>query len=208
MKIAVICEYSGTVRDAFTKLGHDASSFDILPSESPGKHYQGDIMQLPLDYWKQFDLAICHPPCTYLTVTGNKWYYHPEDKGLPLEERRPHPKFPNRKNDREEAVKFFIYLSQLPIEKIAIENPVGIISTRWRKPDQIIQPYEYGHVESKKTCLWLKNLPKLIPTKIVNPDKITYENGKTFGKWYAWKSAKERSKTFEGIAEAMANQWG
>jgi hypothetical protein len=215
MKVAVICEYSGTVRDAFTRLGHDATSFDILPTETPGKHVQEDIMNLPLEYWNHFDLAICHPPCTYLTVTGNKWFYHPDDNQKTVEERRPHPRFPNRKKDREEAVKFFMHLANLPIEKIAIENPVGVMSSLWRKPDQIIQPYEFGHKEAKKTCLWLKNLPKLQPTETVEPEYTTFKSGKRMATWYAESAKlpkhermKLRSKTFQGIADAIAEQWG
>lgn len=212
MKILVACEESGTVRDAFIAKGHDAMSCDILPTSKPGPHYQGDILDVLNDGW---DMMIAHPPCTYLTVTGNKWFYHPEDKELPVEERRPHPRFPDRKQHREKAVEFFMVLAEAPIDKICIENPVGIISTRWRKPNQIIQPYEYGHKEAKKTCLWLKNLPLLAPTEIVAPEYMTFKSGKRMAKWYVeaaklspHERAKARSKTFQGIADAMAEQWG
>ena len=211
MKILVACEYSGTVRDTLTKKGHDVTSCDILPTDVPGKHYQGDVTDILNDGW---DMMIGHPPCTFLTVTGNKWFYHPDDKELPLDERRPNPKFPNRRADREEGVDFFMLLANAPIDKICIENPVGIMSTRWRKPEQIIQPYEYGHTEAKKTCLWLKNLPNLVPTKIVEPEYVTFKSGKRMAKWYCDAASlpkqermKLRSKTFQGIADAIADQW-
>jgi hypothetical protein len=152
--------------------------------------------------------------CTYLTVTGNKWYYHPEDKELPIEDRRPHPNFPNRANDREDAVEFFQKLMDAPIEQIAIENPIGIISTRIRKPEQIIQPYNFGDPHAKKTCLWLKGFKPLRHTEEVEPEYVTFKSGKRMAKWYvdaAKLPPKERacvrSKTFEGIANAMVNQW-
>jgi len=184
MKIAVICEFSGTVRDAFTSLSHDATSFDLLPSETPGKHVQGDVMTLPLDYWKQFDLAICHPPCTHLAVSGARW-------------------FKEKVKEQAEALEFVQWLMDLPVQFIAIENPISIISSRIRKPDQIIQPWQYGHGETKATCLWLKNLPKLEPTNIVDgrePKVHLMPPGPD--RW------KERSRTYKGIAEAMASQWG
>jgi len=183
MRVAVICEFSGTVRDAFTKLGHTATSFDILPSETEGGHIQEDIMKLPIDYWKQFDLAICHPPCTHLAVSGARW-------------------FKDRPNEQIEALEFVKYLMDLPVEKIAIENPVSVISSKIRKPDQIIQPWQFGHGETKKTCLWLKNLPLLKPTNIVGGRESRIHNmspGKNRGK--------ERSRTYQGIAAAMAAQW-
>jgi hypothetical protein len=160
---------------------------------------------------------IAHPPCTYLSVSGAQWYYHPEDKALPAEQRRPHPKYPNRAADREDAVNFFLALANAPIEKIAIENPVSIISSRWRKPDQIIQPFMFGDKARKTTCLWLKNLPKLKPTEIVDEgEKVYFKSGKSQPKWYADALSKSktpeerrtlRSKTFNGIAKAMAEQW-
>lgn len=184
MKVAVICEYSGTVRDAFTALGHDAVSFDILPTETPGKHVEGDIMTLPLEYWEQFDLAICHPPCTHLAVSGARW-------------------FKDKQAEQAEALEFVRYLMDLPIPKIAIENPVSIISSRIRKADQYIQPWEHGHGETKKTGLWLKNLPKLTPTNVVEGREARiHKMSPGPDRW------KERSRTFKGIAKAMAEQWG
>ena len=212
MKILVACEFSGTVRDAFIEKGHDAVSCDLLPTDKPGPHYQGDVFDIINEGW---DMMIAFPPCTYLTVTGNKWFYHPEDKHLPIEERRPHPKFPNRRADREDAVGFFMALASADIDKIAIENPIGIMSSRWRKPDQIIQPWQFGHEASKATCLWLKGLPLLTPTDIVGRGEfMEYKSGKRCSKWYADAAkhppamrAKIRSKTFDGIAEAMSEQW-
>ena len=139
MKVLVACEYSGIVRDAFIKKGHNAISCDILPSESDlGEHYQGDVMDILYEDW---DMMIAHPPCTFLAVSGAAWFYHPEDKHLPTDQRRPHPKHPNRRQLQEEALDFIRLLLDAPIGKIALENPVGVISTKIRKPDQIIQPY-------------------------------------------------------------------
>lgn len=184
MNVAVICEFSGTVRDAFTRMGHDATSFDLLPSETPGKHVMGDVMQFGSDYWKQFDLAICHPPCTHLAVSGARWFKY-------------------KQKEQEEALAFVRWLMELPIHRIAIENPISIISTRIRKPDQIIQPWQFGHGETKATCLWLKNLPKLKPTHIVEGREArVHRMPPGENRW------KERSRTYKGIAEAMANQWG
>ena len=214
MKVLVACEYSGIVRDAFIKKGHESISCDLLPSESNlGKHYKGNVKDILDDGW---DMMIAHPPCTYLAVSGARWFYHPEDKHLPYEERRPHPLHPNRKQLQEEALDFIKLLMKSPIEKIAIENPVGVISTKIRKPEQIIQPYMFGHSESKKTCLWLKNLQPLQPTNIVEEEeRVVYASGKSMPRWYAdayklppeerWKV---RSATFPGIAKAMAEQWG
>ena len=194
MKVAIICEYSGTVRDAFTKLGHDAISFDILPTETPGEHIQGDIMDLPLSYWEQFDLAVCHPPCTDLAVSGARHFKSKLEKD---------PECQNR------ALAFVQYCMDLPIDKIAVENPVSIISTRIRKPDQIIQPYHFGDKAQKTTCLWLKGLPLLEHTNVVDKgDFIVSPSGKKMSKWYSNANGKERSKTFPGIANAFAEQWG
>ena len=161
---------------------------------------------------------VAHPPCTYLAVSGAKWYYHPDDKDLPMEQRRPHPHFPNRAKDREDGAKFFMALANADIPRIAIENPVGIMNTRWRKPNQIVQPWMFGDSASKTTCLWLKNLPPLKPTKIVDKGEyIEFESGKRLAKWYSdgltkTKTAEERrtwrSKTFPGFAKAIAEQWG
>jgi len=184
MKVAVICEFSGVVRDAFIKQSHDAISFDILPTESEGPHLQGDILDLPFNSWKEFDLAICHPPCTHLAVSGARW-------------------FKEKSKEQEEALNFVKYLMLLPVPKICIENPVSIISGRIRKPDQCIQPWQFGHGETKKTCLWLKNLPKLKPTDIVDGrDNRVHKCSPGPERW------RERSRFYPGIAEAMATQWG
>ena len=202
MKVLVACEFSGTVREAFAAKGHDAWSCDIEPTDIPGKHYQGDVKDILKEGW---DMMIAHPPCTYLTVTGNKWF-KPEYKD----------RFPTRQQDREDAIKFFMMLAEAPIDKIVIENPIGIMSTTYKKPNQIIHPWQFGHEASKSTCLWIKGLPNLEPTNIVGKGEfVTYKSGKRMTKWYAdaaSKSPKERAKirntTFTGIAQAMANQWG
>lgn len=201
MKVLIACEFSGIVRDAFTKLGHDAISCDLLPTESLGKHYQGDVFDIVND---GFDLMIAHPPCTYLTCTGNKWFL-PQFKD----------RFPNREQQRMDAIDFFmkLYISNIP--KIAIENPIGVMSSNFRKPDQIIQPYQFGHSVNKSTCLWLRNLPKLTPTNIVPRDGYTvYKSGKKANNWHHETGklpledrSRARSKTFQGIADAMASQW-
>ena len=213
MKVLVACEYSGIVRDAFIKKGHESVSCDLLPSESDlGEHYQGDVTDILYDGW---DLMIAHPPCTYLSVSGARWYYHPEDKHLPYDERRPHPMHPNRRQYQQEALDFVKLLLNAPIDKIAVENPVSVISTRIKKPTQIIQPYEYGHPTSKSTCLWLKNLESLQPTDIVEPIWISLSDGKRMSKFHydtytlpKEERGKIRSATFPGIAQAMADQWG
>ena len=213
MKVLIACEYSGIVRDAFIKKGHQAISCDLLPSESDlGEHYQGDVTDILYDGW---DLMIAHPPCTYLSVSGARWYYHPEDKHLPYEERRPHPMHPNRRQHQQEALDFVQLLLDAPIEKIAVENPISVISSRIKKPTQIIQPYEYGHPASKSTCLWLKNLEPLQPTNIVEPIWINVSDGKRMSKFHydtytlpKEERGKIRSATFPGIAQAMADQWG
>ena len=202
MKILVACEFSGTVREAFASRGHDAWSCDIEPTDVPGQHYQGDVMDILDDGW---DMMIAHPPCTYLTVTGNKWF-KPEYKD----------RFPTREQDRQDAINFFMSLVNSPIDKIAIENPIGIMSTTYKKPNQIIHPWQFGHEASKSTCLWLKGLPNLEPTNIVDKGEfVTYKSGKRMTKWYAdaaskspTERAKIRNKTFQGIADAMAKQWG
>ena len=195
MKVLVACEYSGIVRDAFTSKGHDAWSCDILPTESPGNHFQGDILE-HLD--KGWDLMIAHPPCTHLAVSGARWF---------AEGRKPW-------SLQIEALDFVRKLLNAPINKIALENPVSVISTKIRKPNQIIQPFEYGHDVTKRTCLWLKNLPNLKPTKIVKPD-IVLVNGKKMSRMHyesfklpSKERSKVRSKFYTGIANAMADQWG
>ena len=195
MKVLVACEYSGIVRDAFTSKGHDAWSCDILPTESPGNHFQGDILEHLNKGW---DIMIAHPPCTHLAVSGARWF---------TEGRKPW-------SLQIEALDFVRKLLAAPINKIALENPVSVISTKIRKPNQIIQPFEYGHDVSKKTCLWLKNLPNLKPTKIVKPD-IVLVNGKKMSRMHyesfklpSKERSKVRSKFYTGIAKAMADQWG
>ena len=196
MKVLVACEYSGRVRDAFLAAGHDAMSCDLLPTDAPGLHYQGDVRDVLGDGW---DLMIAHPPCTYLSVSGMHWTV----RGLR------DPKL------TEEALDFVRLLMDAPIQRIAIENPVSVISSRIRKPDQIITPYQFGHDASKKTCLWLKDLPELKPTQIVEPRIVNgrkrWGNQTDSGQNKLAPSAdrwKIRSETYQGIADAMASQWG
>ena len=196
MRVLIACEYSGTVRDAFLRLGHDAMSCDLLPTEKSGPHYQGDVLNIISLGW---DLMIAHPPCTYLSVSGMHW----TTRGL----RDPQL--------TEQALDFVRQLLNAPIERIALENPVSIISTRIRQPDQIVQPYEYGHDASKKTCLWLKNLPPLKPTDYIQPriieGKKRWSNQTNTGQNRLSPSPdrwKHRSATYSGIASAMAEQWG
>lgn len=196
MKVLVACEYSGTVRDAFIAAGHDAMSCDLLPTDAPGPHYQGDVRDVLGDGW---DLMIAHPPCTYLAVSG----MHRTARGL----RDPQL--------TEDALDFVRLLLAAPVPRIAVENPVSVISTRVRKPDQIIQPWQYGHDASKTTCLWLQGLPALQPTQIVEPRIV--DGRKRWGNQTdsgqnrlspgpdRWKI---RSETYAGIAAAMAAQWG
>lgn len=181
MKVLVACEYSGIVRSAFAAKGHDAWSCDLLPTEIPGQHYQCDYRDI-IDIG--FDLIIAHPPCTYLAVSGARWWK-------------------DRQAEQAAAIEFFMSFIRPYFPKIAIENPIGIMSTVYRKPDQIIQPWMFGHGETKATCLWLKGLPPLIPTDIVNGREHRVHRmtpGPNRGK--------ERSRTFPGIARAMAEQWG
>ena len=200
MKVLIACEFSGIVRDAFAKRGHDAWSCDLLPTEIPGNHIQGDVRDILGNHW---DLMIAHPPCTHLACSGASWFYKKEQL-------------------QKDALIFVSQLMLARIEKICIENPVGIISTKIRKPNQIIQPYDFGDPFQKTTCLWLKNLPKLIPTCWEAPlfgmhlekgEFINFPNGGRMAKWYVTLRADKnrsqiRSKTFPGIANAMAEQWG
>ena len=215
MKILVGCEESQAVTIELRKLGHEAFSCDILECSGgyPEWHIQGDAIKEA--YSGKYDLMIAHPPCTFLSVSGAGWMYDPKDKHLPTSERRPHPKFPNRKQQQLDALNFVQKLMDAPIRHIAIENPVSVISTQIRKPDQIIEPYQFGDPHNKKTCLWLKNLPLLNHTNIVEPQYII---GKKDGKRYSMihymsvgmskgERGKLRSKTFPGIAKAMAEQW-
>ena len=205
MKVLIACEESQAVCIEFRKLGIEAYSCDILPCSGghPEWHIQGDVLE-QLD--KGWDLMIAHPPCDYITITGNKWFKEqaPRKSGALVGQAR--------YEERERAIEFFMRLANANIKHIAVENPVGVMSSRWRKPDQIIQPYQFGHPEPKKTCLWLKNLPKLIPTKIVEPEYMISKSGKRLAKWYyqpspSAKRKSDRSKTFSGVAYAIANQW-
>ena len=205
MRVLVACEESQAVTIELRKLGHEAYSCDIIPCSGgrPEWHLQQDVMPLLKEKW---DMIIAFPPCTYLTVTGNRWF-NIERYG---------EKAVQRHKDREEAIKFFMAFANADCPRIAIENPVGIMSSTWRKPNQIINPYEFGDPFEKKTCLWLKGLPELKPTNIVDaPPRKHFDSGKTMPAWYAeaWHLPKEeraklRSKTFPGIAKAMAEQWG
>lgn len=201
MKILIACEYSGLVREEFKKYGHYAVSCDLLPTEIPGEHYTGNVFDIINDGW---NMMIGFPPCTFLTVTGNKWM---------KEEYR--DRFPDRPQQRTDAINFFLKLANANIDQIVLENPVGIMSTEYRRPNQIIQPWQFGDKAIKKTCLWLKNVPTLLPTEIVEPEyKIYKSSTKKSGiskypiLWSNKPNAKERSKTFPGIAAAMGKQWG
>lgn len=184
MKVLVACEFSGIVRDAFIQAGHDAISCDLLPSETKGPHIQGDVRDVDL---KQFDLMIAHPPCTYLTSAGARWM-----KG-------------DRLRLQEEALDFVLFLMNAPTPRKAVENPIGVISSRVRKPDQIVDPWQFGDLERKAICLWLYDLPKLHPTITSYPvgvrDRI-HKEGPGPDRW------KRRSRFYSGIADAMASQWG
>jgi hypothetical protein len=201
-RVLVACEFSGVVRDAFIARGHDAVSVDLLPTETPGPHYEGDVMDIiySQDIY-EFDLMIAHPPCTYLAGSGLHW----------------NKRITGRINKTEEALIFVKKLLNANVPYIALENPVGIISTAIRKPDQIIQPWQFGHPESKTTCLWLKGLPVLEPTNVLTPTRYQangrpqWENmtpsgqnklGPSDDRW------KNRSITYQGFADAMADQWG
>jgi hypothetical protein len=204
MKILVACEESQAVTIEFRKLGHEAYSCDIEDCSGghPEWHLKQDVIPLLKEKW---DMIIAFPPCTYLTVTGNRWFNVERygDKAI------------QRAKDREAAIEFFMLFANADCDKIAIENPIGIMSTTYRKPDQIINPWQFGEPYEKKTCLWLKGLPLLEPTKIVDiPERIAFDSGKTMPKWYSdcfrmapKERAKARSKTFPGVAEAIAKQW-
>lgn len=241
LNILIACEESQACCRAFRKLGHNAYSCDLFQCSGtifgtnkedphPEWHFNHDVTtvlnktDLTLQNGEQaiidgnWDLMIGHPPCTYLAVSGAQWYYHPDDKDLPIEKRRPHPRYPNRVQDREDGVNFFLFLARADVKRIAIENPVGIMSTRWRKPDQSIQPYMFGDPYSKNTCLWIKNLRPIHPSKETEDhgERIYFGSGKSQPKWYSdgftkTKSAVERqkwrSKTFPNIARAFAEQW-
>jgi hypothetical protein len=181
VRVLVACEFSGIVRDAFLAAGHDAISCDLLPTERPGPHLECDVRDLNLS---QYDLLIAHPPCTHLAVSGARW-------------------FKDKQREQVAALGFVAFLLSAPVPRIALENPISIISSRIRKPDQIIQPWQFGHGETKATCLWLKGLPKLTPTQIVDGREArVHRMPPGPDRW------KERSRTFPGIAQAMAAQWG
>lgn len=193
MNIIVACEFSGIVRDAFIRAGHNAVSCDLLPTERPGPHYRGGVQDIIGDGW---DMMIAFPPCTYLCSSGLHW-----------NKRRP-----EREKQTRAALRFVSYLMGAEIPRIALENPIGCISTGFRKPDQIIQPWQFGHPESKATCLWLKGLPLLQPTNVLTkPEGGRWENQTPSGQNKLGPSATramDRSRTYAGIAEAMAAQWG
>lgn len=184
MKVLIACEFSGIVRDAFAEHGHDAWSAELLPSERKGQHLICDhdlhLLDILTDGW---DLMVAHPPCTRLAVSGARW-------------------FKQFQGEQEHAIDFVRALLNAPIQRIALENPISVISTRIRKPDQIIQPWQFGHGETKATCLWLKNLPKLTPTNIVDGrEGRVWKESPSPERW------KNRSRTLQGIADAMAQQW-
>jgi len=181
LKVAVLCEFSGIVRDAFIRRGHEAISCDLFPSDSPGPHIIGDCKDHD---WSSYDLVIAHPPCTHLSVSGARW-------------------FKDKKKEQKEALQFFHWCMDLPVKRICVENPISIVSSKICKPSQIIQPWQFGHPETKSTCLWLKYLPPLKPTKIVDgrDNRIHYMSpSKDRGRL--------RSLTYQGIANAMSKQWG
>ncbi len=201
MNILVACEFSGIVRDAFRKRGHNAWSCDLLPSEKPGQHIQWNVLDglaCPENYLTQrastfthlekWDMMIAFPPCTHLAVSGARW-------------------FKDKQKEQAEALEFVRLLLSAPIPLIALENPIGVISTKIRKPDQIIQPWQFGDEYQKATCLWLKGLPPLVPTHVVGKGDFVIHGGKKLPKWYSNRE-RNRSITFSGIAEAMASQWG
>ena len=198
MRVLLACEESQAVTKEFRALGHEAYSCDILPESGghPEWHIQKDVIEVLKEDW---DMIIAFPPCTHLASSGAAWFEAKRAEGR-----------------QQAAIDFFMIFANHPCEKIAIENPVGVMSSNYRKPDQIIQPWQFGDAYSKRTCLWLKGLPQLESTEIVDAgEMITYESGRTMPKWYAdaWKlspaeRSKARSKTFPGIAKAMANQWG
>jgi len=193
MRVLVACEYSGAVRDAFIAQGHDAVSCDLLPTDVPGPHHEGSVLDIINDGW---DMMIAFPPCTHLAVSGARWFAAKRADGR-----------------QQQGIDFFMALANANIPKIAIENPVGIMSTEWRKPDQIIQPWQFGHEATKTTCLWLKGLPELTPTNVVGKgERHVTKSGRSLPKWYNLPPSEDRwkvrSKTFQGIADAMAQQWG
>lgn len=228
INIIIVCEESQIIANLFRDAGFNAYSNDLKPCSGghPEYHLQMDCFEaLKLKEWH---LMIAHPPCTFLAGSGAHWLSHPDDKNLPFNQRRPHPLYPNRREDLKKSIEFVKELFNQNIGLIAIENPIGLLSTYWRKPDQIIHPYYFGDSVSKGTCLWLKGLPKLYHNKEINlfDDRITHVDkgeyieygtkGKRQHKWfYSTSNHSEkgdiqaaRSKTFPGIAQAIVNQWG
>ncbi len=213
-RVLVACEFSGRIRSSFERHGWEAWSCDFLPSEIPSLfHYQGDIRDIIHQHW---DLMIANPPCTYLVTSGNRWFYHPDDSDFPVEHRRPHPAYPNRRKDQEDAIEFVKFLwGQTHIPHIAIENPMGILPSHIGKYSQVIHPYQFGSDTSKSTALYLKNLPNLTPTRMIPPRIV--DGKKRWGNQVDASGAdrtppgpdrwKLRSRTHQGIAEAMAEQW-
>jgi site-specific DNA-cytosine methylase len=193
MRVLLACEYSGAARDAFRAMGHFAMSCDLLPTDVPGPHHEGSVLDILDEDW---DMMIAFPPCTHLAVSGARWFAAKRADGR-----------------QQQGIDFFMELANANIPKIAIENPVGIMSTEWRKPDQIIQPWQFGHEATKTTCLWLKGLPQLTPTNIVGKgERHITKSGRSLPKWYNLPPSEDRwkvrSKTFQGIADAMSQQWG
>lgn len=216
MKILVACEESQAITNELRKLGHNAYSCDLIDCSggNPQWHIKGDAVNIAYNTGFDWEMMIAHPPCTYLSVSGARWMYHPDDKHLKTEDRRPHPSHPDRKRQQRMGLDFVKRLMDAPIEKIAIENPVSVISSKIRKPDQIIQPFHFGDPHRKTTCLWLKNLPLLAHTNVVEPDFVIGKDGKKYSMIHymsQWKEKAERarlrSKTFPGIAKAIAAQW-
>jgi hypothetical protein len=244
MRVLIGCEHSGVVRDAFRARGHDAWSADLLETTAPGPHIRGDLLEVIEREAGNFDLFIAHPPCTFLTVSAAWCFYHPDDKALPVEKRRPHPKWPNRRQDQAKAIEFFRACLDAPFPKVAVENPAaGAISKAIRRPDQVVQPYYFGHDASKGTGLWLRGLlPLQAPAGgYVKPRLVCKACGGTSGYDRAFGAGCEhcgaeagkllprwanqtdggfnrlppsedrwalRSLTYQGIADAMAEQWG
>lgn len=216
MKVLIALECSGVIREAFLKKGHDAWSCDLKDSEMPtDRHLKGDIRNYLDLGW---DLMIGHPVCTYNSLSNAQWYYHPDDKGLPKHLRRPHPKYPDRRERQKESIQLFKDMWNAPIKKKCLENPMPLsdLTKEVGMYHQIVQPYYFGDSFQKPTCLWLKNLPPLIPTKVVERGEfIITKSGNRIPKWYSdakvaskEKTQSDRSRTFPGLAEAMASQWG
>ena len=234
MNVLVACEESQAVCNAFRAKGHNAFSCDILACSGghPEWHFKQDVLgvikrkggtletgeKYKLPKGAVWDLMIAHPPCTYLSVSGARWLYHPDDANLPVSERREHPHHLGRRKMQQEAIQFFLEFTKTNIKHWAIENPVGIMNSHYRKADQIVQPFWFGDSASKKTCLWLHDLPLLKPTKMVDPgERVVLSSGRSLPKWYSdsfntristEERRKLRSKTFPGFASAMAEQWG